>query len=91
MQPHPVHGLHIDMQFAYCCDSASLVNKVTSLAQIISHPLIPLLSATHHGSQVTRRQFISVACAAGISAGFGTPLGGVLWSYEQMSRLVVEM
>ena len=38
-------------------------------------------------SQAARREMISVACAAGISAGFGTPLGGVLWSFEQMSGL----
>ncbi|CAJ1422249.1 unnamed protein product [Effrenium voratum] len=36
-------------------------------------------------NEATRRELISVACAAGISAAFGTPLGGVLWSYEQMS------
>ncbi|CAK9051480.1 H(+)/Cl(-) exchange transporter 5 (Chloride channel protein 5) (ClC-5) (Chloride transporter ClC-5) [Durusdinium trenchii] len=32
-----------------------------------------------------RRQLLSVACAAGIASAFGAPLGGVLWSYEQMS------
>ncbi|CAL1154934.1 unnamed protein product [Cladocopium goreaui] len=36
----------------------------------------------HWEQQAARREMISVACAAGFSAGFGTPLGGVLWSFE---------
>ncbi|CAL1131702.1 unnamed protein product [Cladocopium goreaui] len=37
-------------------------------------------------NEAVRREMISVACAAGISAGFGTPLGGVLWSLELSSQ-----
>ncbi|CAE7532786.1 CLCN5 [Symbiodinium natans] len=37
------------------------------------------------GNEANRRELISAACAAGVSVAFGAPLGGVLWSYEQMS------
>ncbi|CAE6972722.1 Clcn3, partial [Symbiodinium sp. CCMP2456] len=36
-------------------------------------------------NEANRRALISAACAAGVSVAFGAPLGGVLWSYEQMS------
>ncbi|CAK9071114.1 H(+)/Cl(-) exchange transporter 3 (Chloride channel protein 3) (ClC-3) (Chloride transporter ClC-3) [Durusdinium trenchii] len=41
-------------------------------------------------NEADRRQLLSVACAAGIASAFGAPLGGVLWSYEQMSSVADE-
>jgi chloride channel 3/4/5 len=31
------------------------------------------------------REMLSVACAAGLSVAFGAPIGGVLFSYEEIS------
>lgn len=36
------------------------------------------------------REMLSVACSSGLSVAFGAPIGGVLFSYEVSSRMVVQ-
>mmetsp|Transcript_99887 Transcript_99887/g.287001 ORF Transcript_99887/g.287001 Transcript_99887/m.287001 type:complete len:1585 (+) Transcript_99887:104-4858(+) len=44
-------------------------------------------SARYVENEAKRRELISTAAAAGVSVAFGTPLGGVLFSYEEVSTM----
>ena len=39
----------------------------------------------YKGNQRKKREMLSVACSAGLSVAFGAPIGGVLFSYEEIS------
>jgi len=45
------------------------------------------LSKRYVENESKRREVISTAAAAGVSVAFGTPLGGVLFSYEEVSTI----
>jgi len=45
------------------------------------------LSSRYVENEAKRRELISTAAAAGVSVAFGTPLGGVLFSYEEVSTM----
>jgi len=45
------------------------------------------LSTRYVENEAKRRELISTAAAAGVSVAFGTPLGGVLFSYEEVSTM----
>jgi chloride channel 3/4/5 len=44
-------------------------------------------SARYSENEAKRRELISTAAAAGVSSAFGAPLGGVLFSYEEVSTM----
>ncbi|CEM07994.1 unnamed protein product [Vitrella brassicaformis CCMP3155] len=47
--------------------------------------LLSRLSLKYHDNEMKKRELISAAAAAGVSVAFGAPLGGVLFSLEEVS------
>lgn len=45
------------------------------------------ISARYTKNEAKQRELISVAAAAGVSVAFGAPLGGVLFSFEEVSTM----
>ncbi|KAJ3322054.1 hypothetical protein HDV06_003655 [Boothiomyces sp. JEL0866] len=56
------------------------VHLACCIANITSR-LVP----KYKGNQANRRELMSAACAAGVSVAFGAPIGGVLFSLEEVS------
>ncbi|KAJ5172824.1 hypothetical protein N7492_005417 [Penicillium capsulatum] len=57
-----------------------LVHVACCCANIMMKPFDSL-----HGNEARKREVLSAAAAAGISVAFGAPIGGVLFSLEQLS------
>ncbi|KAK3326753.1 putative chloride channel protein [Apodospora peruviana] len=47
--------------------------------------LVANLFPKYRGNQRKLREMLSVACSSGLSVAFGAPIGGVLFSYEEIS------
>ena len=47
--------------------------------------LVSRAFSKYSGSEIKKRELLSAATAAGISVAFGAPVGGVLFSLEQLS------
>lgn len=52
--------------------------KASSATLPSANPLIDILPAK-------RREILSAACAAGVAVAFGAPIGGTLFSLEEVS------
>ncbi|KAJ2993099.1 hypothetical protein HDV02_002640 [Globomyces sp. JEL0801] len=57
-----------------------LVHVACCVANIVSR-----ISAKYKYNAANRRELMSAACAAGVSVAFGAPIGGVLFSLEEVS------
>eukprot|EP00922_Rhytidocystis_sp_ex-Travisia-forbesii_P040812 GHVS01060858.1.p1 GENE.GHVS01060858.1~~GHVS01060858.1.p1 ORF type:complete len:892 (-),score=227.99 GHVS01060858.1:497-3172(-) len=58
-----------------------MVHVACCLAEIVSNSL----SSRYAEHEARKRELLSAACAAGVSVAFGAPLGGVLFSLEEVS------
>ncbi|KAF5620353.1 hypothetical protein F25303_12593 [Fusarium sp. NRRL 25303] len=47
--------------------------------------LVTICIPKYAGNQRKLREMLSIACSAGLSVAFGAPIGGVLFSYEEIS------
>lgn len=48
--------------------------------------ILSRFSSKYDRNEAKRREIISAACAAGVAVSFGAPVGGVLFSLEEVGR-----
>lgn len=62
-----------------------MIHSGAAIGAVISQGRVPFLSKlfAHFRNDVDKRDFVSAGAAAGISAAFGAPVGGVLFSLEE--------
>ncbi len=51
-------------------------------------PLLYRLFPKYYKNEAKKREVLSAAAAAGVSVAFGAPVGGVLFSLEEVGRTI---
>ncbi|KAJ2391944.1 hypothetical protein H4S02_001047 [Coemansia sp. RSA 2611] len=70
-----------------CCASGIMAGKEGPMVQIAASlgNIATRIFGKYHTNEAKKREVISAAAAAGVSVAFGAPIGGVLFSLEEVS------
>lgn len=71
--------LRLYFEFIY---GADVFDKLIFIGNILSY-----LFAKYGRNEAKKREILSAAAAAGVSVAFGAPIGGVLFSLEEVSNI----